>query len=165
MTGSFANPLTATIVEFLTEIGLPVRAGRIGEETFLPGIKIEGGGLVADEAKLTYPGDLLHEAGHLAVVPSARRSTLHLHAGQSAGEEMMAIAWSYAAAVHLGLDPAVVFHEGGYRGGSQALLDNFRAGRYFGVPTLQWIGLTAEPRRARELGVPPYPYMIQWLRD
>jgi hypothetical protein len=37
--------------------------------------------------------------------------------------------------------------------------------RYFGVPALQWIGLTAEPRRARELGVPPFPHMLKWLRD
>jgi hypothetical protein len=165
VTPPFANPLTATIVEFLTGIGLPVRAGPIPEATVLPGIHIEGGTLVADEAKLAYPGDLLHEAGHLAVVPAARRSDAHLDVGKSGGEEMMAIAWSYAAAVTIGLDPAVVFHEGGYRGGSQAILDNFRAGRTFGVPALQWIGLTAEPRRAKELGVPPYPHMLKWLRD
>jgi hypothetical protein len=165
MTSLFPNPLTATIVEFLTGIGLPVRAGSIPEPTVLPGIKVESGGLVIDEAKLTYPGDLLHEAGHLAVVPAARRGQLHLHVGKNGGEEMMAIAWSYAAALHIGLDPAVVFHEGGYRGGSQSILDNFREGRYFAVPTLQWIGLTVEPKRAQELGVPPYPHMLKWLRD
>ena len=47
---------------------------------------------------------------------------------------MMAIAWSYAAAVHLGLDPAVVFHEAGYRGGSGSLIENFAQERYIGVP-------------------------------
>jgi hypothetical protein len=56
-------------------------------------------------------------------------------------------------------------HENGYRGGAQSILDNFREGRYFAVPTLQWIGLTAEPRRALELGVPPFPHMLKWLRD
>jgi len=165
MTLPFSNPVTTRIVEFLLGIGLPVRAGVIAERTFLPGIKIEGGVLVIDEAQLTYPGDVLHEAGHLAVVPVARRGALHLHVGKDGGDEMMAIAWSYAAAVHLGLDPAVVFHDGGYRGGSQALIDNFSAGRYIGVPTLQWIGLTAEPKRASDMGVPPYPHMLKWLRD
>ncbi len=165
MTLPFTNPLTARIVEFLLGIGLPVRVGVIAEKTFLPGIRIEDGVLVIDEAQLTYPGDLLHEAGHLAVVPTAKRTASHLQVGKDGGDEMMAIAWSYAAAVHLGLDPAVVFHAGGYRGGSQALIDNFSAGRYIGVPTLQWIGLTAEPKRASEMGVPPYPHMLKWLRD
>ena len=41
----------------------------------------------------------------------------------------MAIAWSYAAGVHLGLSASLVFHEMGYRGGSQALIDNFSMGR------------------------------------
>ena len=75
----------------------------------------------------------------------------------------MATAWSYAAVCHLGLDPAVVFHEGGYRGGSQSLIENFRAGRYIGVPVLQWLGLTADDQRAAELGIEPYPTMRRWL--
>jgi hypothetical protein len=58
-----------------------------------------------------------------------------------------------------------VFHDQGYRGGSKALIENFTQGRYIAVPTLQWIGLTAEPRRAAELGVAPYPYMLKWLRE
>ena len=57
---------------------------------------------------------------------------------------MMAIAWSYAASVHLQLDPSVVFHADGYRGGSQSLIENFTGGRYIAVPTLQWLGMTAE---------------------
>jgi hypothetical protein len=36
------------------------------------------------------------------------------------GEEMAAIAWSYAACVHLGLEPTVVFHSDGYKGGSES---------------------------------------------
>ena len=67
----FQNPLTQRIAEFLRSIGLPVRAGAIPDATFLPGIHMERGGLVADEARLCYPGDLLHEAGHLAVMTAA----------------------------------------------------------------------------------------------
>ena len=157
--------LTARIVAFLRDIGLDVRAEAISEQTILPGITIRGGALIFDEARLQYPGDLLHEAGHLAVVPAARRRDMQWNVGTKAAEEMSAIAWSYAAAVHLGLPAAVVFHPDGYRGGGEALADNFSRGHYVGVPTLQWIGLTYERKQAEQLGVAPYPHMIQWLRD
>ncbi len=161
----FENPLTAVIGAFLGEIGLDVRAGTVGEQTFLPGIKVDHGGLLVDEATLKQPGDLLHEAGHLAVMPPQRRRRAHIDVGQDAAEEMMAIAWSYAALVHLKLDPAVVFHPDGYRGGAQALIENFTGGRTIGVPMLQWLGMTVDARRAAETGSAAYPAMLKWLCD
>ncbi len=162
-TPTFASELTKRIAAFLVSIGIPVLAEPIEQETFLPGILVRDGGLVVDEEKLAHPGDLLHEAGHLAVVPPSRRAELFMHAGNDAGEELMAIAWSWAALLHLGLEPAVLFHPEGYKGGSASLIENFSSGRTFGVPTLQWLGMTAEGARAAELGVPPYPHMIRWL--
>jgi len=161
----FKDELTARIVAFLTGIGLEVSTGDISEKTFLPGIFIDRGVLIIDESKLEYPGDLLHEAGHLTVIPSSQRGQLELDVSKMAADEMMAIAWSYAALVHIGLEPSVVFHPGGYRGGSQSLIDNFTQGRYFGVPMLQWVGMTAEGARAKEMEVAPYPNMIKWLRE
>jgi len=158
------NKLVAErIISFLLEIGLEVKRGEIQQTTFLPGIAIDCGALIVDESKLLYPGDLLHEAGHLAVIPAERRRQKRNDVGKKAAEEMMAIAWSYAALVHLGLEPSVVFHADGYRGGSQALIENFTQGRYIGVPMLQWIGLTADEKRAPEMGIDPYPDMIAWL--
>ncbi len=162
---AFKDSITTTIVNFLVDIGLEVRSGEITAQTFLPGIMIEQGTLRIDEAQLKYPGDLLHEAGHLALKPPNRRERTQVDVGKNAGEEMGAIAWSYAALVHLRLDPAIVFHVHGYRGGSKALIDNFAAGRCIGVPMLQWLGLTMESKQARELGVAPYPQMLKWLRD
>jgi len=150
---------------FLKGIGLPVRFGEIGEPTVVPGILIDKGVIVVDEAQLKYPGDLLHEAGHLAVMPAARRSQIHRDVGNDPAEEMAAIAWSYAAALHLELDPAVVFHEAGYRGGSQSILENFAAGHYFGVPMLQWPWFTEDGRTATANGRRPYPEMICWLSE
>lgn len=161
----FNDELTNKIVHFLFEIGLKVEQAVLNEETFLPGISVNRGVLLVDESKLKYPGDLLHEAGHLAVIPLNRRNQLRKDVGKKAGEEMMAIAWSYAALVYLKLEPSVVFHSDGYRGGSESLIENFTQRYYFGVPTLQWIGLTADDNKAKEMGIEPYPNMIKWLLD
>ncbi|MGE5642773.1 MAG: hypothetical protein ACM3Y8_07165 [Byssovorax cruenta] len=161
----FKDPTTTKIVNFLLEIGLEVKPSVIDEATFLPGILIGQGVILVDEEKLKHPGDLLHEAGHLAVMPGDKRKRVQKDAGKKAAEEIMAIAWSYAALVHLELEPTVVFHADGYRGDSQSLIENFTEGRTFGQPTLQWLGMTAEKKLAEELGIEPYPHMIKWLRD
>ena len=157
--------LTEKIITFLAEIGIEVIKTEIHEQTFLPGIKAERGAILIDESKLIYPGDLLHEAGHLAVIPAEKRKWAQGNMGKDRGEEMMAIAWSYAALIHLGLEPSLVFHDGGYRGWSRAFIENFTNGRYVGVPLLQWIGLTADNKVAKQMGIKPYPNMIKWLLD
>ena len=161
----FADPVTARIAQFLFEIGLRLERGPVPAQAILPGIHVENGVLIVDEARLAYCGDLLHEAGHLAVLPSREREGAGANVGEDGGEEIAAIAWSWAAAMHLRLDPSIVFHPHGYRGGSQAILENFRAGRYIGVPLLQWMGLTAVGPLASKLGVPPFPHMLRWLRE
>ena len=165
MSDSQKNALLDGIIRFLRDIGIQTKWVELSEETFLPGIGVDCGTLLIDEPKLLYPGDLLHEAGHLAVIPAERRMRAQNYIGKKAAEEMMAIAWSFAALTHLGLDPSVVFHEAGYRGGSAALIENFTNGRYIGVPMLQWIGLTADNKRAEEKGIRPYPSMIKWVLE
>jgi hypothetical protein len=152
----------ARILAFVSEIGLNVEQRSLPSSTFLPGILIERGTIVVDPAALAHPGDILHEAGHLAVSLPSQRQKLTDNLQTGAGEEMAAIGWSYAAALHIGLDPAVVFHPDGYKGGSASLLENFAAGRYLAVPLLQWYGLTRE--RNDGSGAPVYPKMSSWLR-
>ncbi|HEV2865714.1 MAG TPA: hypothetical protein VGX37_04310, partial [Allosphingosinicella sp.] len=110
------DPLTRRIVAFLEAVGIPVALETLPPGTFLPGLDLCGGGLVVDTERLEWPGDLLHEAGHIALTEPGLRPSLN-RASDDPGEEMAAIAWSYAASVALGLDPSVVFHEGGYHGG------------------------------------------------
>ena len=142
------------ILEFLATIGLEVRREPIEGSTVLPGITVDHGALVVVEARLSHAGDLLHEAGHLAVVPAVERRRLTVDVGADGGNEVAALAWSYAAARHLGLAPEVVFHDDGYRGGARALIDNFEAGHYIGVPILVWRELTTTEA---------YPSMERWL--
>jgi hypothetical protein len=156
-------------ISFLQSIGLTIRYNNIETDCFLPGISISNGSIIIDKEKLQYPGDILHEAGHLAVVPSEDRASLNEHdialRPQREAEEMMTIAWSYAVCVHLGINARFVFHDDGYKGGGSSLAENFENKQYFGVPMLQWVGMTLEEKNAIQQGKPAYPAMLHWLRQ
>jgi hypothetical protein len=147
------HALVPKIVEFLKSIGLDVQFSDDLGDTFLPGVAIRKGTLAIDQTKLLYPGDLLHEGGHLALLPAEQRRAADGNMGDD-GWEMAVLAWSYAAALHLEIAPEVVFHDTGYKGGAAALRENFAAGRYIGVPLLKWAAMTSE-----------YPRMKSWLRE
>jgi hypothetical protein len=88
------------------------------------------GGLVVEEARLCKPADMLHEAAHILLRLPSDRAALDGTIDGSPAEEMSAIAWVWAATVHLGLDPGEVFHEEVISGNGPTLLENFTAGRY-----------------------------------
>ena len=54
--------LLARIVNFLNSIHISVVEKSLPTDTFLPGLRIEGGTIFMDLEQLKYPGDLLHEA-------------------------------------------------------------------------------------------------------
>jgi hypothetical protein len=158
----FADPLTQRLVDFVTGIGIEVRPGALADDAFLPGLAVCEGALVIDESRLAHPGDILHEAAHIAVTDPAERHDPALAPSQA--EEFACLAWSYAAAVHLAIDPAVVFHAEGYGGAGARLAQNFGFGHFIGLPLLQQCGMTIAPRDAAERGLAPYPHMLRWLR-
>ncbi|MGZ5052181.1 MAG: hypothetical protein ACXWF8_12790 [Methylobacter sp.] len=166
---AFSNPTTAKMVDFIRGIGIDVVETPLDIETFIPGIYIEQGRLLVDEQKLLYPGDLLHEAGHIAMVPSRLRHYATDNVGKideiGHSYELEAIAWSWAAAVALGIDPAILFHNKGYKGGAQGLLFNFQLGVYIGIQGIEDAGMAYSERKAAELGVRPFPVMQKWMRD
>lgn len=157
---------TAIIVEFLASVGIPVRQGTVPTDSFLPGLRIVDGGLIYDPAALRWPGDLLHEAGHIATAPAADRASLNDALVDARalphGGEADATAWAFAALTHLRLPLELLFHDGGYHGNSAGLILTYSLGVYPGVHGLVQAGMavaTAEP------GVPAYPHLMRWLRD
>jgi hypothetical protein len=152
--------LVARITAFLAEAGIEVEPADLADrECFLPGITVERGRLLYDRERLAWPGDLLHEAAHIALAPPEARPRMTGDVAVPGVDpdvlEKAAVPWSYAAALAIGIDPALVFHGGGYLGKSEGLLRTFAVGVYPGAATLVDAGLTT-----REL----YPRMARWLR-
>lgn len=147
------------MLEFLASIGLPVRETSFEQPGFLPGLLIEKGELLLDRAQLQYPGDVLHEAGHIAVTTAAERPLLGANVTENhpekEGEELAVLLWTYAACRQLGIPPEVVFHPAGYKSQSDWLITTFDAGQYMGLPLLVWMGLTTTEG---------FPAMTRWLR-
>ncbi len=157
------------ILAFLAQVGIAVREEPIAQDTFLPGIAIRDGALVFDPARLQWPGDLLHEAGHIAVLPPAIRpqasDDLQLGAEIPFAGEMEALAWAYAAAMGIGLPVEVLVHEGGYKGQSKALLQMYALGIYPGLQGLCGAKMAESPNFMPACGPVHYPRMLKWLRD
>ena len=166
---SMANEMALEkCIAFLNEIGIETYIDETASEGILPGLSIQKGRIIIRKGNLQSPGDLLHEAGHIAVVPPSDRPSLRdeLLAGREnrEAEEMMAIAWSYAACLHLELAPEFVFHQHGYKGGGAYIIEAFSQGNYFGLPMLQWTGMTFDEKQAKKKNVLPFPHMVTWLR-
>ena len=161
------NDHSNTIIEFINRIGITCKPCNLMDDTFLPGIDIKNGTVWYDPEKMKYPGDLLHEAGHVAVLLPQDRKTVSgpndingdLQAG---GAEMAAIAWSWAALTHLNLPPETVFHPEGYKSGSTSLIENFTNEQYMGHYLLAWMGMTTVAPADQTSKV--YPAMEHWLR-
>lgn len=164
----FQDSLTEKIAQFLIEIGIEVVPTKFSNETFLPGIEVKNGKLLVDESKLKYPGDLLHEAGHLALATSEVRRKLSgevVIPDENMNEiEVAVMAWGFAAVKFLEIELRTLFHEGGYHGKSEGLILNFSLGVYPGAHSLERFGLTATGKYAEESGISPYPNMLKWVR-
>jgi hypothetical protein len=160
---------TTRILHFLEKIGIQIIEKELDPTTFLPGLTLGSNCIYVDFDKLKYPGDLLHEAGHLAVTDGESRkiieSNITNNEWPTQGEEIAAILWSYAALSHLNLDPSFVFHPDGYKGNSEWFISNFTNGNYIGLPFLEWAGLALGNNRAHSEGKEAFPVMQKWIRD
>lgn len=164
-----SNDTALRIIDFLREIGLIVQLCDVPQDSFLPGVRIRQGGLQVDLARLRWPGDLLHEAGHLAVVPSGLRGSLDDALQEMPavphGGEIEATAWAWAANRYLGLDSSVLFHDGGYHGHAAGLRMNFELGVYLGASGLASAGMAFIAGHAdTPVDAASYPQMRLWLR-
>ncbi len=157
------------IFDFIAGVGIDIVEATLPDDTFLLGIELRSGGIAVDPDRLVWPGDLLHEAGHLAVLPAALRREAHEDQPNAAevehAGEPEAMAWAWAAVVELGLPADVLIHAGGYHGKSGDLLQMYAFGVYPGLRGLCESVMTAAPGFTPDCGPVRYPRMLRWLRD
>ena len=152
-----------TIIQFLDSIGIAVIEKQMDGNCFLPGLELGPNCIYVDYERCTQIGDILHEAGHIAV----SKPELRPHIGQdnilelagssewpTVGDEIITILWSYAAAVHLEIPINFIFHNEGYKNESDYIMNEFRNGNFIGMPLLVWRGMC----NANE-----FPKMKKWL--
>ena len=158
-----------TITRFLEEIGIAYYFTEEEFDSFLKGVEIEQGKLRINPKNLLCLGDILHEAGHLACLPSHLRLQANGDIGKSLGEEytceMGVIAWSVAAALHLDMSLSEIFHQEGYKGDADWLIEQYSSKNYIGLPLLQWMRLAAFDDELVDNTILPYPAMLRWTRE
>lgn len=156
---NYNQNILTRIIEFLNSISIKVVENKLPNDTFLPGLSLMGSTILMDLEKLKYPGDLLHEAGHIATTEEKIRLLIGTpeikEDWPTTGDEIAAILWSYAASYHLGLDLDVVFHPDGYKNDSEWLIEQFNSKNYLGLPLLEWMSLCTKEE---------FPIMKKWLR-
>lgn len=177
------------VLSFLDEIDLPYTFIEDGSESgFLPSIKVVDGGLHIYGS--VFPGDILHEAGHLCTIPLYFRSQANgdlrevfqalsafiesnaaglmqypedpLVRGALQCSDPEATAWQYAAAQYIGLPDTWVFPPDSYSPeGPESILLSLRTNTYIGINGLQAAGWTSI-RKNPVRALPVYPEFAFW---
>lgn len=193
----YAECLTP-MIQFLRGIGIGVEVSAEGAAGgFLPGVNIHAGVIHLDPETLVGSGDLLHEAGHIAILPRRFRAKLNrdLNADMKAAieaeqggpgipadpvlaqpyttDEMMAQAWSYAAALHIGVPPDSIFFPGAYKHhdyqGVHPMQAWIESGTHLGLDALAQAGMTGFAGIFSLLypsnGLDPFPQMAKWVQE
>jgi hypothetical protein len=182
-------------VDFINSIGISIIMADTSSATlnksFLENVRISQGGLIVDMARV-FPGDILHEAAHLAIIPQHFRAlavddldevnramSAYLEANSEGlmsypedqlcrailqSGETEATAWQYAAAQAMGLPDEWLFPSHAYDGTAKDILDSLRYRQYLGINGLQAAGWTVQRKHPyKQMPVPVYPELAFWL--
>ncbi len=179
------------VVRFLCDIGIQCT---IQEESggFLNLIRIENGTLIIDPKAPIH--DILHEAGHLAIVPNRWRHLMNGNVGNGQREmlrlleemdlhpddplsratmatsENEAIAWSWSAGVYLRLKPTQIIQDTDdpkvFSGQAWAVRQQLEWGDSLGSHGLAYAGWCATNKTiGRHRSLPVYPELKHWTQE
>lgn len=173
------------VVDFLTSIGLVWRWSP-GAKGFIDGVRVVDGGLHIDPSARA--SNVLHEAGHLAIIPSRFRGLANGdldRAHQIMGEltdfsnpdapaaraslqcgDPEATAWAWSAGLATGIAPEHIIQDDEYDGTGRFVRLQLHAGQYAGINGLSFGGFcVVRPGRLAEIRqLPPYPALVRWLQ-
>ncbi|MBU2767240.1 hypothetical protein HAP94_13925 [Acidithiobacillus ferrivorans] len=150
---------------------------------FLPHVCIDQGTIQATREVLL--GDLLHEAGHLAVMPARFRPLMSGNLYRSLREisaqledaapdnpdllgfinadDQAATAWSWAVGIHLGMDPLCIIESAAFGGEGDDIRLLLSVNQHYGIHALQASEFCAV-RKISAAGRPVFPHLAFWLK-
>ena len=179
----YANKKILSIVVYnLNKIGLQAVFGNVSD-SFLSGVKIENGTLIVDRSCSI--SNLLHEAGHLAVLPKEYRvqanddlSIVLLKMYDEVDcskeenrrymqcEDAESTAWAYAFGLKCGVPFDLIIDDEQYDGTGRDVLESLKHGSGFGVNGLARMGWCASSIiHSKASGLPIYPNLVKWIND
>ena len=176
-------------ISFVQGIGLEVVTRDSGVRGFIEGVRVRAGVLHVG-LDTVFPGDVLHEAAHLALIPlrfrhladgdlrdvnKAMRNYVEAH-GEGLmrhpedplcravlqADEQEAAAWQYAAALKVGLPDVWLFPDDAFEGNGKAVLQYLKLKRHMGINGLQAARWTLV-RKNPHIDLPVYPELAHWL--
>lgn len=178
-------PYAQVVVDFLNNVGLPVKVVHEVKGGFLENVAIVAGELQVDQKARA--SNILHEGGHLAVIPARYRSWFsgNLDAGWKrvlADADILALgpddplsralmqasdpevtAWAWAAGKHLGIPDELVIMDDEYDNTGAIVRMQLGAHAYIGINGLSHGGFCV--RRAHKYTtLPEYPLLQFWLQ-
>jgi hypothetical protein len=157
------------IIVWLKDKGFNVEPGTRYEQPFNTGVWLDGDLIVVDVNEV-HPGDLLHEAGHLAVLPSLIRGDVMPGDVEKVLEEVSlkdmgqrdkkalfnagdqaAISWAYAAAIDANVDPWMTCEKGFSGDAGATVFAELRCGIFCGIEELVCSGFLGSMREFPKL--------------
>ncbi len=177
-------PHAERAMQFLSEIGIAVHLAP-GASGFIEHVEVVNGGLHVDPRAPA--SGLLHEAGHLAIVPTEFRHLLggnldagmkkifehldsmelepdsHLQRAMLQAGDAEATAWAFAAGRAIGLPDNLIIQDDEYGGEGRFIRSSLAAGAYVGINGIAHAGFCV--RRATPYRpLPVYPTLAYWLQ-
>ena len=176
------------IMQFANEVGVTCLAVEENlAEQFVPHIEIRNGVILFNVA-LASPADLLHECGHLALLPNSERVLFsgNLYAGferylsmdfkvdsleyyiMQAADDCAVTAWTWAAGLHLGFTDEEIIHDDDYDNTGKTIRTQLALGQHQGISGLHYAGYTQKPKIQLQLLHPErnyFPKMAYWTAD
>jgi dienelactone hydrolase len=175
-------------VSFLREQGIECHSVH-GTGGFVPGVRIVSGALHYDP-DVACTANLLHEAGHVAILPSIYRAQANDDISKVARKMLAevfeapdvdpdspqacaamqcsdpeATAWAYSAGRHLGIPDELVIRDTDYQSEGDQIRLALKAGAYAGINGLARAGFCVVTRTAAAVtGRPRYPTLSRWLQ-
>lgn len=176
------------IQQFAKSIGLECKIDneRLTGKEFVPYVMIEHGKVVFDYNHAA-ASDLIHELGHLALIPNSHRKFMdkNIYDGlkrfiadsfdsgdmqlvklASACEDGDATAWAWAAGKHLNIPEELIIEDHQYVGKGADLRVMLSFGTYSGISSLRHAKYTNIPHfHFKHPEHTLYPNMIHWTAD